>query len=48
MIWQTVGISEKVNSKLIDNNNRPKSIVMSISKKKQDLTEKSAGKKVLW
>ena len=34
MIWEAVGISEKFNSELIDNNNRPKSIVMSISEKK--------------
>ena len=34
MIWEAVGISEKLNSELIDNNNRPKSIVMSISEMK--------------
>lgn len=34
MIWEAVGISEKRNSSLVINNNTPKSIVMSISKKK--------------
>ena len=34
MIWEAVGISEKLNNKLIINNAQPKSIIMSISKKK--------------
>lgn len=34
IIWEAVGISDKLNSKLKDNNTRPKSIVMSISEKK--------------
>ncbi len=34
MIWEAVGISKKLNSQLMDNNTRPKSIVMSISEKK--------------
>ncbi len=34
MIWEAVGISEKLNSELLENNNHPKSIVMSISEKK--------------
>ena len=34
MIWEAVGISEKLNITLIENNTRPKSIVMSISEKK--------------
>lgn len=34
MIWEAVGISEKLNSELTDNNSRRKSIVMSISEKK--------------
>ena len=34
MIWDAVGISEKLNGELADENARPKSIVMSISEKK--------------
>lgn len=34
MIWEAVGISEQLNSKLMCDNKQPKSIVMSISKKK--------------
>ncbi|PRX56460.1 DUF1801 domain-containing protein [Flagellimonas meridianipacifica] len=34
MIWEAVGISEHMNSSLLDRNNNPKSIVMSISEKK--------------
>lgn len=34
MIWEAVGISEKLNTKLIEKNSKPKSIVMSISEKK--------------
>jgi hypothetical protein len=34
MIWEAVGISENLNTKLTENNFQPKSIVMSISKKK--------------
>lgn len=34
MIWEAVGISEKMNSKLIEKITTPKSIVMSISEKK--------------
>ena len=34
MIWEAVGISEQINSELINRNDTPKSIVMSISEKK--------------
>lgn len=34
MIWEAVGISEKLNNELGEMNSQPKSIVMSISKKK--------------
>ena len=34
MIWEAVGISEKMNSALIHENTPPKSIVMSVSEKK--------------
>jgi len=34
MIWEAVGISEKLNNELIIKKTRPKSIIMSISKKK--------------
>lgn len=34
MIWEAVGISEKLNPKLTEKNKTPKSMVMSISKKK--------------
>ncbi len=34
MIWEAVGISEKINSELIHENTPPKSIVMSVSEKK--------------
>jgi len=34
MIWEAVGMSEKMNSQLIGEGNTPKSIVMSISEKK--------------
>ena len=34
MIWEAIGVSEKLNSELLDNNNLPKSIVISISEKK--------------
>lgn len=34
MIWEAIGISEKLNSELIEKNLQPKSIVMSISEKK--------------
>ena len=34
MVWEAVGISEKMNSELTNRNNTPKSIVMSISEKK--------------
>ena len=34
MIWEAVGISEKRNSKLLEPNTNPQSIVMSISEKK--------------
>ena len=34
MIWEAVGLAEKLNSKLTETNVKPKSIVMSISKKK--------------
>ena len=34
MIWEAVGISEKINGELIHQNSTPKSIVMSISEKK--------------
>ena len=34
MIWEAVGISEKINGELIHQNCTPKSIVMSISEKK--------------
>ncbi len=33
MVWETVGISEKLNSELT-NNKKPKSMVMSTSEKK--------------
>ena len=34
MIWEAIGLSEKLNAKLIDINTQPKSIVKSISEKK--------------
>ena len=34
LIWEAVGISEKMNGELLLENNNPKSIVMSISEKK--------------
>ncbi|WP_299767647.1 DUF1801 domain-containing protein [uncultured Dokdonia sp.] len=34
MIWEALGISEKLNPTLMEQNNIPKSIVMSISEKK--------------
>ena len=34
MIWEAVGISEKLNNQLTEKNSKPKSIVMSISEKK--------------
>jgi hypothetical protein len=34
MIWEAVGISEKLNSELSDNNTQSESIVMPISEKK--------------
>ena len=34
MIWEAVGISEKLNNELTEKNSKPKSIVMSISEKK--------------
>ena len=34
MVWEAVGISEKINPKLIHTTQEPKSIVMSISEKK--------------
>ena len=34
MIWEAIGLSEKLNGNLIDINTQPKSMVMSISKKK--------------
>lgn len=34
MIWEAVGISEKLNKTLKEKNSKPKSIVMSISEKK--------------
>lgn len=34
MIWEAIGISEKMNCNLIDINSQPKSMVMSISGKK--------------
>ena len=34
MIWEAVGISEQMNSALLEENQNPKSIVMSISEKK--------------
>ena len=34
MIWEAIGLSEKLNGNLIDINTQPKSKVMSISKKK--------------
>ncbi|WP_435623592.1 hypothetical protein [Flagellimonas sp.] len=34
MIWEAVGISEQMNSALLEGNQNPKSIVMSISEKK--------------
>ena len=34
MVWEAVGISEKMNPELIDQNKAPKSIVMSVSEKK--------------
>nr|WP_298997070.1 DUF1801 domain-containing protein [uncultured Allomuricauda sp.] len=34
MIWEAVGISELMNSSILDGNSSPKSIVMSISEKK--------------
>jgi len=45
MIWEAIGISEKLNSELIDTKTRPKSIVISISEKKIR-PSKSAGNKV--
>ena len=35
MIWEAVGISEKINSELVNKKATPKSIVMSISEKKK-------------
>lgn len=43
MIWEAVGISEKLNSELITKNTQPKSIVMSISEKKIRPNEKTKG-----
>ena len=34
MIWEAVGISEKLNNQLTEKNSKPKSIVMSVSEKK--------------
>jgi len=34
LIWEAVGISEKLNQNLIDENTKPKSLVISISEKK--------------
>lgn len=34
MIWEAVGISEQLNNALLEPNDSPKSIVMSISEKK--------------
>ena len=34
LIWEAIGISEKLNQNLMDKNNKPKSMVMSISEKK--------------
>ncbi|OZV66257.1 DUF1801 domain-containing protein [Winogradskyella aurantia] len=34
MIWEAVGISEKLNNELTEKNSQPKSIIMSISEKK--------------
>ncbi|GAA4959727.1 hypothetical protein [Algibacter aquimarinus] len=34
MIWESVRISEKLNNKLTEKNYKPKSIIMSVSKKK--------------
>ena len=34
MIWEAVGISEKLNNQLTEKNSKPKSIVMSISENK--------------
>ena len=34
MIWEAVGISEKLNNELTEKNSQPKSLVMSISEKK--------------
>ena len=43
MIWEAVGISENLNSALIDKNSEPKSIVMSISEKKIRPGNKTSG-----
>lgn len=42
MIWEAVGISEKLNNELIGESNTPKSIVMSISEKKIRPNKKAA------
>ncbi len=43
LIWEAVGISEKLNKNLTDKNVRPKSIVMSISEKKIRPNGKASG-----
>ncbi|WP_435577878.1 hypothetical protein [Gilvibacter sp.] len=43
MIWEAVGISENLNSALIDKKSQPKSIVMSISEKKIRPGNKTSG-----
>ncbi|UOY08279.1 DUF1801 domain-containing protein [Muricauda sp. SCSIO 64092] len=44
MIWEAVGISENMNSELINPHHTPKSIVMSTSEKKTRPTKKPAAK----
>ncbi|SEJ83062.1 hypothetical protein SAMN05192553_1235 [Cyclobacterium xiamenense] len=42
MIWEAVEISEKMNPELINENKKPKSIVMSISEKKNRPNKKAS------
>lgn len=42
MIWEAVEISEKMNRELINENKKPKSIVMSISEKKNRPNKKAS------
>ena len=42
LIWEAVGISEKLNKNLLEKNAKPKSLVMSISEKKIRPTRKAS------